>query len=925
MRKEGSESREAEALLYTVNQLAQELHPGGKLRALPSLDSSLTKDLGLDSLSRVELLSRIEREFGLHLPDRVLVEAETPGDLLEAMRRTGDISVPAKPPALPPLVAAAIPEESKTLLEVLDWHVETHPERPHIRLLEEQGLVEITYRQLFEGALAVSNGLRARGIQVGQTVGLMLPTEKNFFYAFMGVMMAGGIPVPLYPPFRKVDLQDQVLRQAGILNNCLASFLITTSEAKKIFSLLRPLVETLDQAFTVAELTGPPSGRLVVQAEDTAFLQYTSGSTGQPKGVVLSHLNLLANIRALGQAAEVSSTDVFVSWMPLYHDLGLVGAWLASLYFGMLAVIFSPLTFLGRPERWLWAISEHKGTISAAPNFAYELCARRLRDEELEGLNLSSLRLAVCGAELIRPATTERFTERFGPYGFKPEAFTPAYGLAEATVGLTLTPPRRGPRIDRIERAPFQNDNRAVPAAPDDPNSVRIVSCGKPLPGFRIRITDPKGRDLPERTVGRLEFSGPSSTCGYYRNPEATRGLFDEGWLDSGDLAYLAEGEVYLTGRTKDLIIRGGQHFFPDELEERIGDLPEITPGGVVVFGVDDPVSGTERIVVFAETTERDRLKLEKLRKNIGEKSLEVLGNPAKILFGPPQSLPKTASGKIRRSTSRALYLEGKLGTLKPAWRQLGQLLFESIAPRIRRVLRRVGEVLYAGYAWFCFGLTAPLVWLFITLLPSVDRRRRLLRASAGLIIRVLGLSPEVQGLEKLKSCPCVLVANHQSFFDSLLLAALLPPDTLYTPGREFNRFWLSKVFLERLGVQFVERLDPRGGAKDIERLSGEIERGRTVMVFPEGAIYPEPGLRPFRMGAFLAAARAGVPVLPMGIRGSRAVLPPKSWFPHRGKVNVIVGDPIMPEGSTWSAAVRLHGQAFEAVKRLCRERPIQS
>ncbi|HEY9766587.1 MAG TPA: AMP-binding protein, partial [Chroococcales cyanobacterium] len=616
----------------------------------------------------------------------------------------------------------------------------------------------------------------------------------------------------------------------------------------------------------------------------------------------------------------------FVSWMPLYHDLGLVGAWLGSLYFGMLAVLFSPLTFLGRPERWLWAISEHRGTLTAAPNFAYELCARRLQGHDLEGLNLDSLRLAICGAELISPATTERFIERFEPYGFKPESFTPAYGLAESTVGLTLTPPHRGPRIDRIERALFQKENRAVPAAPDDPNAVRIVSCGKPLPGSRIRIVDPEGRDLPERTVGRLEFRGPSSTCGYYRNPEATLALFDDGWLDSGDLAYLAGGEVYLTGRTKDLIIRGGQHFFPDELEERIGDLPEIAPGGVGVFGVDDPVSGTERIVVFAETMERDRQKLEALRKSIGEKSLEVLGNPAEILFGPPQSLPKTASGKIRRSTSRALYLKGKLGTRNPVWRQLGELLFESLVPLSRRARRRVGEVFYAGYAWFFFGFTAPLTWFFIALLPSIDRRRRLLRAIARFLIRVFGLTPEVQGLEKLNSChPCVLVSNHQSFLDSLLLAALLSPDTVYTPGREFNRFWISKIFLERLGVQFVERLDPRGGAKDIERLSGEIEKGKTVMVFPEGAIYPEPGLRPFRMGAFLAAARAGVPVLPMGIRGSRSVLPPKSWFPHRGKVSLIVGDPIMPEGSTWSAAARLHEQAFEAVMRLCQERAIEA
>lgn len=917
------ESKLTEALLALISELARELQPGR--RVLVSLDSSLGRELGLDSLSRMELLSRLEREFGTRLPDRLLVEAETPRDLLDALLQGGEARLPVHPViwSRPPEVA--IPERASTLLEVLDWHVSTHPDRPHIRLVDEDNR-EISYRQLFEGATKVSNGLRARGLQAGQTVALMLPTGKDFFEAFIGSMMAGGIPVPLYPPFRPSDLRDHLLRQAGILDNAQATRLLTTKEAQRIAPILQPLVTSLAETITVQQLApSPSSGRLVVQAEDIALLQYTSGSTGQPKGVVLTQSNLLANLRALGQAAEVKSTDVFVSWMPLYHDMGLVGAWLASLYYGTLAVLMSPLSFLARPARWLWAIRDHQGTLTGAPNFAFELCAREIQDRDLEGLDLSTLRLAVCGAEPINPATVERFQQRFAPYGFRPEAFTPAYGLAEATVGLTLTPPGRGPRIERIERAAF-SEGKAEPAGAGDSSAIRIVSCGKPLPDCRIRIADQAGNELPDRTVGRLEFQGPSCTNGYYRNPGATLRLFDRSsdgpWLDSGDLAFRLEGEIYLTGRSKDLIIRGGQHLFPEELEGKISELPNVVPGGVAVFGVPDPTLGTERLVVYAETTEREERSLDQLKARINSLSQELLGTPAdEVRFGPPHSAPKTASGKIRRSATRSLFQQGRLGVRLPVWQQRFSLVLESAGPRIRRYGQQVSELCYASYAWVLFGLATPLIWLSIMVLPTLSLRRKLLRGGARFLLRMLGLPVEIEG--KLETDhPCVMVSNHQSFVDSLLLAAVLPPDVAFTPGREFTRHWLPRLFLDRIGVQFVERLDPQGGVRDAEQLSEEAKK-RSLMLFPEGAIFPAPGLRPFRMGAFVAAAQAGVPVLPMGILGTRSILPPKSWFPRWGRILLRIGEPIIPSGTDWTAAAKLHEESFTAILRLSGERAV--
>src|SRR5690606_38768279 len=234
----------------------------------------------------------------------------------------------------------------------------------------------------------------------------------------------------------------------------------------------------------------PPAPLPAAAPNALALIQYTSGSTGDPKGVELSHANLLANIRAWGGTVGLSSTDVCVSWLPLYHDMGLIVAWLGSLYHACPLVLMSPLDFLARPERWLWAIHHHRGTVAAAPNFAYELCVKRLADVPLDGLDLSTWRLAANGAEPIDPDTPARFAAAFARYGLRPETLTPAYGLAEATVGLAVPPPGRGTRTDRVERERFQRDRIATPADADDARALRFVSCGPPLPGHELRVVD---------------------------------------------------------------------------------------------------------------------------------------------------------------------------------------------------------------------------------------------------------------------------------------------------------------------------------------------------------------------------------------------------------------------------------------------------
>ena len=309
------------------------------------------------------------------------------------------------------------------------------------------------------------------------------------------------------------------------------------------------------------------------------MLQYTSGSTGDPKGVILSHDNLLANIRAMGRAAAVTSSDRFVSWLPLYHDMGLIGAWLATMYHAVPLVLMPPTSFLGRPSRWLWAIHRYRATISAGPNFAYEIAASKVRDDDLIGLDLSSWRLAFNGAEPVRAATLERFAARFAPYGFDRRALTPVYGLAESAVGLTFPPLGRGPLVERIDEGVLAREGRATVSSDTAISALEVVSCGRPLPHHEIRVVDDGGREVPERIEGRIEFRGPSATIGYHRNPDATAKLFRGDWLDTGDVGYIAGGELFLTSRAKDLIKRGGHNIHPVRSRSRRGRCAGNTQG----------------------------------------------------------------------------------------------------------------------------------------------------------------------------------------------------------------------------------------------------------------------------------------------------------------------------------------------------------
>jgi 1-acyl-sn-glycerol-3-phosphate acyltransferase len=911
----------ARDVLGIVSGLVDEL--GGRSGDRPvGLDDALDRDLGIGSLERVELLVRLEQRYGVRLPDAVMAEAVTPRDLVTAIQGAEPPGVEAVlPPRSPVGEARPAPAGARSLVEALDWHAQASPERVHIFLRDEDGKEQpITYGSLWQRAQGVAASLRERSIGRGDTVAIMLRTEETFFHAFFGALLAGAVPVPIYPPFRRDLIEDYARRQVGILRNAAARTIITFPEAMRVATLLRSRVPSLSHVVAAPDLLRP-AGSFAGEgggAGDPALIQYTSGSTGEPKGVLLSHGNLLANIRAIGEAIRVRPDDVAVSWLPLYHDMGLIGSWLGALYFGIPIAILSPLAFLARPARWLQAIHAHRATVSAAPNFAFDLCARRLTDKEVGGLDLSSWRLALNGSEPVSPATIDRFTRRFGPRGFKASAMCPVYGLAEASVALTIPPPR-APRVDTIARTAFQEAGRAVPASPDEQAPLSFVSCGPPLPRHEVRVLDRAGHALDERVEGRIEFRGPSVTEGYWRNPAATRAARHDGWMDSGDLGYWADGELYVTGRQKDLIIKAGRNLYPQEVEDIVGAVPGIRKGCVAAFGVHDPSVGTERLVVVAETRTRPGPEREQLRAAVLDRVVAALGIPADVVvIADPHAVLKTSSGKVRRSATRAVYLAGALGrpgrTVAAQW---ARLLLRDLGARAIRAAGRLPALVRAGYLGSLLLLTVPPLWLAVRLAPTGPAADRMVRGWCRLMLAASGCSLRLEGVDYLSAPgPLVLAANHGSYLDVVVLLAALPVPFRFVAKQELAAAPVVGSIIRKVGHLTVERGTSSRSVTDALRVTRALREGLSVLVFPEGTFVRAPGILPFRLGGFKAAIETRCPVIPVTIRGTREILPDGSWLPRPGPVTVAVGAPIVPEGDGWPVMVRLRDRTRAEIIR---------
>ncbi len=920
-------------LLVLVAKLANELHPNVRHTQGISLESSLDKDLGFDSLARVELIQRVEQYYGVSLSDDAFASVEKIADILALLQSKRYEQPPFDRSVLSSFAEVEVPqypEQALTLIDVLNWHLQLHPDRPHIEMHQDAGHgLQINFGQLASHSYRVAWGLIDKQVSRGARVTLMLPTGPEYFYSFMGVLAAGAVPVPIYPPTRISRIESYIRRHQTILNNCQAEVMITTPEVKGYSPLLKSLAPSINHVVTVGEFSGfshQPT-KLNIKASDTAFIQYTSGSTAAPKGVILSHANLLANIRAMGLATQLTSQDVFVSWLPLYHDMGLIGAWLGIFYHSARLVVMSPMEFLIRPRRWLWAIHRYRGTISAAPNFAYDLCVHRINGTDLEGLDLSSWRIACNGAEPVVPETVHKFCKRFADYGFRPEAYWPVYGLAEASVGLAFPKPGQPPFVHRVARDIFVKNGIAKEVDLTDNSALEFVACGRALKGHQMRIVDDNDRELPDGQEGHLQFTGPSATSGYFENPGETEKLFHGEWLDTGDLAYFNAGQVFLTGRIKDIIIRGGRNIYPHEIEDAVAAVPGVRRGRVVAFGTQLSVDSKELLVVLAETRETDKERQQAIRQAILAACSDIVDLPPDdIVLAPPNTILKTSSGKLRRSACRDLYDKGEIGKkASPLWWQFSKIAILGLGVQASRQWSNVKALCYASYVWLLFVLVSLFVCVTIFFIPGLGRRRKYASWMCNVLRCCCRIPIEVEGLEGFDpDTPCVIVANHASYLDVFCLVARLPYRFQFIAKAEFERNVFIKVMLQRVGVAFVERFERGQSIEDVKKLS---QLDESILIFPEGTFTRMPGLANFHMGAFSIAAETQRPVVPIAISGTRSILRAGSWFPRWGSVAITIGKAIAaPAGEdSWHKATMLKNQARQEILAHCHEPDLES
>lgn len=517
------------------------------------------------------------------------------------------------------------------------------------------------FAELRADALEQARRLIAAGIQPQDRIALIAETGPEFAALFFGVIYAGAWPVPLPLPTSFGGAQSYIDQLRVQLESCDPTLLIYPPEIGAMCAEAARLTEVdgIDWA-AFSERPAPETTLPQAKPNDIAYLQYSSGSTRFPHGVVITHHALLNNLAAHSHGMEVQASDRCISWLPWYHDMGLVGCFLSPVANQVSTDYMKTEDFARRPLAWLDLISRNPGTsISYSPTFGYDICARRMSSQTKasERFDLHRWRLAGNGADMIRPDVMQRFVDAFADAGFKATAFLPSYGLAEATLAVSIMPPGEGIVVELVEETQLSGGV----ARADRPQRYRaVVNCGKPARDMTIEIREEDGTPLPEKAIGKVWCKGPSVMVGYFRDEAATEACMADGWLDTGDMGYMSDGYIYIVGRAKDMIIVNGKNHWPQDIEWAVEQLPGFKQGDIAAFAITTP-GGEETPAVLVQCRTSDEQERLRLRDEIRERVRSVTGMNCVVELVPPRTLPRTSSGKLSRAKARNLYLNGEI------------------------------------------------------------------------------------------------------------------------------------------------------------------------------------------------------------------------------------------------------------------------
>lgn len=576
-----------------------------------------------------------------------------------------------------------------TLTEALD-NLQGHEDRGFTFVRPDASQRFVSFAEIYRTAGTRAHALLARGLKKGDRVALVIPDGDEFILSFLGAVRAGLVPVPIFPQltFRNLETYHETL--VHIVAAAGAELLVTTDATLPYLEPALAPAKLVGKVVTVEALKELANERCDVKMspEDLCFLQFTSGSTSKPKGVMVTHGNLAWNSECIMHhgLGKQSSHDRGVSWLPLFHDMGLIGFVIGPLFTDVQVTFLQTASFVRSPRIWLDTLSKQRGTITFAPNFAYQLVAKRLKEKDVVGLDLSCVRHAGCGAEPIHPNTLREFAEKLKPAGFDAKAFLASYGMAEATLAVTFTDRRgtgpklefeaaaqRGLRTEWVDKQGLE-DRKAVPASdpaqpggatPRNGNDAReIVNCGRAFPEHEIAVVDEAGKHLGDRQVGEIITRGPSISPGYFQEADKTAEAFKDGWLHTGDLGYLVNGELFICGRAKDLIIVRGRNFYPSDIEWAVGELPRVRRGNVVAFGLEvNEVDARgiaipgEQLVVCAEAFQSDVAGLEEEIAQLVNERFQLTVH--RVVLAGQGTLPRTSSGKPQRRKTKQMVLDG--------------------------------------------------------------------------------------------------------------------------------------------------------------------------------------------------------------------------------------------------------------------------